>query len=368
MTIQLIQASTDAHLWAESYDRDANDVVTLPTEAAQAVAKRLNSTAPMLKPARYVHPEAHDAYLHGRYLWFQGQYEKSLPYFKKATELQPDYAPGWAGLSSYYGAGAVTGTLDPRQALPAEDVAARKSVALDDSLPWAHNSLAATYWTYNWNLAQADQEVLRAIELDPEFAEAYHLRAKLLGILNRHQEAIAAQKKATELDPFSRPWALALIYMLARQCDAALTDALQHLESTPNDPGLHGMLSWAYMCKGKQKEAMQELEQYLVLTGDKASAAGVRQAFEQGGYNRVVGWQIGDLERKSAKQYVSPFSLADLYAQLGQREKTLALLEEAYRQHSPLLLDIQNDGNFDFLHTDGRYRSLIQRIGLPPAY
>ncbi len=254
MTIQLIQASTDTHVWADSYDRDAHDVVTLPTEAAQSIAKRLNASVASLKPARYINPEAHDAYLHGQYLWFQGQYDKSLPYFKKATELQPDYAPGWAGLADYYGAGAVTGLLDPQTALPAMDAAARRAVALDDSLPWAHAALAATYWVYNWDLARADQEVLRAIALDPEFAEAYHLRAKLLGILNRHQEAIAAQKKSTEIDPFSRPWALALIYLLARQCDATLTDATQRVESTPNDPGLHEMLSWGYLCKGKKKE------------------------------------------------------------------------------------------------------------------
>jgi TolB-like protein/DNA-binding winged helix-turn-helix (wHTH) protein len=368
MTIQLIHASSDTHLWAESYDRDANDVVTLPEEAAQSIAKRLNSTAPTRQPARYINPEAHDAYLHGRYLWFQEQYDKSLPYFKKATELQPDYAPGWAGLSSYYGAGIITGLLDPRTTLPAMDAAARKAVALDDSLPWAHNVLAATYWMYNWDLVRADQEILRAIELDPGFAEAYHLHAKFLGILNRQQEAVAAQKKAMELDPFARPWGLALIYILARQCDAALTDAQQRLESTPNDPGLHEMLSWAYMCKGKQKEAMQEQEQYLVLSGDKASAVGVRHAFEQGGYKAVLRWQIRDMEGKAAKQYVSPYSLATLYAQLGQREKTLALLEETYRQHSPLLFDIQNDPAFDFLHKDERYRSLIQKIGLPPAW
>ena len=368
MTIQLIQASTDTHLWADSYDRDANDVVTLPDEAATAIAKRLNSAAPAAAPARYVNPEAHDAYLHGRYLWFQSQNEKAAEYFRKATELQPDYAPGWAGLASYYGAGVVVGTLDPRQALPAEDAAARKAAALDDSLPWAHNSLAATYWTYNWDLTRADQEALRAIQLDPEFAEAYHLRAKLLGILNRHPEAIAAQKKSMELDPFARPWAMALIYLLARQCDAAIEDATQRLESTPNDPGLHQMLTWAYMCKGRQKEAMQESERYLTLSGDKGSAENVRRAYEQGGYTAVLRWQIRDLERRSATQYVSPFTLADSYAQLGQRDKTLALLEEAYRQHSPLLLDTQNDANFDFLHTDERYRSLVQRIGLPPAY
>jgi TolB-like protein/DNA-binding winged helix-turn-helix (wHTH) protein len=368
MTIQLIQASTDTHLWADSYERDANDVVTLPAEAAQAIAKRLNSAAPLPKSARYVSPEAHDAYLHGRYLWFSGQYDKSAEYFRKATELQPDYAEGWAGLADYYGGGTVGGQLDPRKTLPIMDAAARKAVALDDSLPQAHLSLAATYWLHNWDLARADREVLRAIELDPKFAEAHHLRAKILGALNRHQEAIAEQKIATELDPFARPFALALSYALARQYDAAITDGLQRLESTPNDATLHGVLSWAYRCKGMHKEAVQMLGPYFLLQGDKSSAESVRQAFEQGGYKAVVRWEISDTERKSTKQYVSPVDLALHHAQLGQREKTLALLEEGYRQHSPYMLDIQNDPAYDFLHTDERYRSIIRKIGLPPAW
>ena len=367
MTLQLIQADTDTHVWADSYDRNTNDVVTLPEEAAQAIAKRLNR-AVALAPARFVNPEAHDAYLHGHYLWFSGQNDEAGEYFRKATELQPDYAPGWSGLSIYYGAGAVDALLDPRTALQAQDAAARKAVALDDALPEAHLAMAATYWLYNWDLERADQEVLRAIELDPKFAEAHHLRAKILASLNRHQEAIEEQKRATELDPFSRPFAMALSYNEARQYDAALTDALQRLESVPNDPTLHWVLYLTYRCKGMSKEATHMLEQRMVLMGDKASAAGMRRAFEQGGYTAVLHWQINDMERRAAKQYISPVDLASAYAQLGQREKTLALLEEGYSQHSPLLLDIQNDPAYDFLHEDERYRTIIRKIGLPPAY
>ena len=113
---------------------------------------------------------------------------------------------------------------------------------------------------------------------------------------------------------------------------------------------------------------MRELERNFVLTGDNIAATGVRRVFEQGGYRAVVQWQIRDLEHKSTTQYVSPVLLADLYGQLGQRDKTLALLEEAYSQHSPHLLDIQNNNDFDFLHSDEHYRSLIRRVGLPPAW
>ena len=227
MTVQLIQAPSDTHLWAESYDRDASDIVSLPREAAQTIAKRLNSAVPQAPLPRYVNPEAHDAYLRGRYLWYAGQYGKSFGYFKKATELQPDYAPGWSGLSIYYEASAIDGQKSPAETLAAGEEAARKAVQLDDSFPEAHLALCAAIFINRWDWTRSDQECKRAIELDPEFAEAYHFRAKILATLNRNQEAIEAQKKATELDPFARPFALAYSYQLARQYDAALTDALQ---------------------------------------------------------------------------------------------------------------------------------------------
>ena len=368
MTIQLIQAPSDTHVWAESYDRDASDIVSLPSEAAQTIAKRLDSAIPQAPLPRYVNPQAHDAYLRGRYLWYAGQYAKSFEYFKKATELQPDYAPGWSGLASYYGASAIDGQKSPAETLAAGEEAATKAVQLDDTLPEAHLTLCAMIFVNRWDWTRSDLECKRAIELDPEFAEAYHFRAKILAALNRNQEAIEAQKKATELDPFARPWALDYSYQLARQYDAALTDALQRLDSTPNDWGLHWILYETYRCKGMYKEAARELEKMLTLQGEEASVAIVRRAFEQGGYKAVIRWQLGDLKKKSSSQYVSPVDLSLLYAQLGDREKTLSLLEQGYREHSPLLLWVQNDPAYDFLHADERYRSIIKRVGLPPAY
>jgi TolB-like protein/DNA-binding winged helix-turn-helix (wHTH) protein len=373
MTMQVIQADTDSHLWAESYDRDANDVVTLPSEAAEAIAKRLNSAVAPPVSARYVNPEAHDAYLRGMYLFYTNG-DASGPYFKKATELQPDYAPGWAGLALYYGSG-VGGTLDPEKVLEPMEAAARKAVELDDTLPEAHLALGAALFANKWDWADADRELLRSIELDPQFAEAIHRRASFLAALNRHQEAIAEQKKATEIDAFARPRALALSYVLARQYDTAIADIQQRLQTKPSDDGLLYTLYVAYRCKGMKKQAVETLEQYIAASGQdaprlewKTSAEGVRRAWERGGYNAVLHAQISDLEQKSATQYVSPVDLALLYAQLGQGEKTLALLDAGLRERNPNLLWIQCDPAFDFLHKDERYRSIIRKIGLPPAW
>jgi TolB-like protein/DNA-binding winged helix-turn-helix (wHTH) protein/Tfp pilus assembly protein PilF len=367
MTIQLIEAPSDTHVWAESYDRDANDVVSLPREAAQAIAKRLNSAVPHPTPVRYVSPEAHDAYLRGRYVWFIGNNNEAGRYFRKATELQPDYALGWAGLADYYGQGVFGAGLDPKDSLLPQEEAARKAVELDDSLVQGHLSLGAALF-FQWKWALADQEIARAIELDPNYAEAWHFRAKTRAALGRPAEAIEFQKKAMELDPFARPFAMALTYIDVRQYDAAIKDARMRLETNPQEVSLHWVLTEAYRRKGALKEAAEEWEKSMLLGGDTGngiSAATIHRAYEKGGYRGVLLEQLSYLKQKSATQYVSPLDIALQYAQLGDKEKTLSLLEDGYRERSPLLVWIQTDPAYDFLHGDERYRSIIQRVGLP---
>lgn len=363
MTLQVIQAPTDTHVWAESYDRNANDVVALPMEAAQAIAKRLDSAVIQPASQRYISPEAHDAYLRGRYMWFSGENAKAGEYFKRSVELQPDYALGWTGVSLYYGAGAVDGDLSPEDALAQAEAAARKAVELDDSLPEGHQVLAACIFLHRWDWAAADREMDRAIELNPQLAEAYHFRAKMLNALNRGEEAIATEKKAQELSPFQRPFAMAYAYLLARQYDAAIKDARSKLEAQPEDPGLHWVLFETYRRTGDGKDAAEELEKAMLGMGNKAGAESVRRQYERGGYKEVTRAGLKYYEALSTKQYVSPVLLATRNADLGNREAALSLLEEGYRQHSPELLWIQNDPTFDFLHKDERYRAIIRGSG-----
>jgi TolB-like protein len=368
MTLQLIQGPSDTHVWAESYDRSANDLVSLPDEAAMAIAKKTASAVSGRAPARYANPEAHDAYLHGRYLWYEGPNEEAGKYFKRAVALQPDYALAWAGLADYYAQGMVEGETDPRPNRAPLDAAAQRAVDLDDSLPEAHNSLCAAFFFGQWDMARADRECMRVIALDPKFAEAYHLRSKVLIAMNRNDEAIAAQKKAMELDPFARPWALAYVYWAAREYDAALAEVRQRLESDPHNAVTLGALAAVYRCKGMPAEAAQAWEDSLIADGNPADAASIKREFARGGYRAVLLWNLADLKKQSLKHYVSPVDLALQYAQLGMREETLSELEEGYRQHSPRLMWIQTDPAYDFVHADERYRSMVEGIGLPPAW
>ena len=388
MNLQLIHAAADAHLWADSYDRDADDLA-LPDEAAQAIAKRLHSSASVTVPVRYVNPAAHDAYLQGKYLWFSDGMGDSGKYFQKAIEIQPDYAMGWAWLSMYYGGATVAGLLDPRIGMDPMERSASKAMQLDPNLAESHQAMAAALAFHRWEFAAADQEILRAIRLDPHNAELYHLRSKILIILNRSPEAIDSEKKGMEINPFEKPWELMYSYLSARRYDDAIQEGELRLKDFPTNPTLLSLITDGYRCRniyqGAGTATRTDTSDIATFSfacgglsigfasrldepaGDPQSAAALRRAYELGGIHGTVRWQLARRETRSKSGYVSPVELASYHALLGEREPTLALLNAGFNQHSPDILYIQSEPAYDFLHADPRYRALVHKIGLPEA-
>jgi TolB-like protein/DNA-binding winged helix-turn-helix (wHTH) protein len=367
MTLQLIRAETDSHLWADSYERDANDLA-LPDEAAKAIANQLQRAVPAAKVNRYVNPAAHDAYLHGNYLWLSDHMDQSGGWFRKAIDLQPDYALAWAGLADYYGEGIAGDVLDPRTSIVPEEQAAERALALDPNLPQAHQAMAAMFLLDRWDWADADREILRALSLDTQNSELYYLQGCVLQAVKRDAEAIEVEKKAMEIDPFSRPYALAGFYMGARQFDAALKEIQLRLEANPNNLDLLGLEADVWRRMGKHKEAVDTWARLDILTGDSQSAVNMRRAWDRGGARGEVRWQLARRLLQAKNRYVSPVELASYYAQLGDKERTLALLEEGYQQHATDTLWIQQDPAYDFLRSDSRFRSIVQRIEFAPAH
>jgi TolB-like protein/DNA-binding winged helix-turn-helix (wHTH) protein len=368
MTAQLIYAATDTHIWAESYDRDLNGALSLPDELAQMVVHEAKVVSAPVRPPRYISPEAHDSYLHGRYLWFGSNYTRSREYFEKAIQLQPDYAAAWTGLGDSYAASAVGGEIPPQEAFAKAEASARKALALDDSLPEAHNSIAAFYLFNAWDWHRAESESARAVELNPNYAEGRHLHSYTLYALNRDDEALQEQKRATEIDPFARPWALGDAYVHHRQYDAAINELRARAEVQPQDPWVQFCLSDVYRFKGMKNEAALHAKQSFLAWGDTKSAAAVRRAFERGGVPAMDQWLLSQDLDQARKKYVSPFTLAYDYARLERKEDTLRALEDSYRERSPSLLFIQKEPVFDFLHSEPRYRDIVKKMGLPPAY
>ena len=178
-----------------------------------------------------------------------------------------------------------------------------------------------------WDLTNAGLESQRAIRLDPHDGELYYFRACVLAAMDRYAEAIKAARRSVELAPYERPSALAEMYFLDRQYDAALSEVHLRLEAQPNNVALLWILSDTSRRKGKYKEAFEAWERMLAATGDAKSARQRRLAYEEGGWLGFIRWQLRLSEGQAKSQYVSPVELALYHAQLGEGEQTLALLE-----------------------------------------
>ena len=367
INLQLIYAPTDTHLWAQSYDRDTSGVLSLSEELSQTIPAQAKVSSDPVKFQRHINPEAHDAYLRGRYFWFGGDLDRSQKYFEEAIRLEPDYAAAWSGVADVYTVRAVGLVEPPREVIPKARDAAERAVKLDDSLPEAHNSLGAVRLFGDWDLQGADEESRRSIALSPTFAEARHLHCYILAILNRPDEAVEEQKRGMEIDPFARPWALGLALIRARQFDAAINELRMRAEAQPQND-IHFLQAEAYWQKGMRKEYAQEVEKGYLVQNDKESVGAIRRAFASGGGEAVAEWDINKAKAQARKGYCSPWQLAYLSARLRRTDETLRYLEEAFQEHSARIIFLQVEPVFDFLHADERYRALVKKIGLPPAY
>jgi TolB-like protein/DNA-binding winged helix-turn-helix (wHTH) protein len=361
---QLIYAPQDRHLWAESYDRDLNDLGLLQSELARTIAAQvgLTTTPPARPERRRIKPEARDAYMLGRYYWFADRTAKGREYFRKAIQLQPDYAAAHAALADSYLAEVVTGApkAELQEAMTKGEQAARQAIALDDSNAEAHLSMAAFHLLFAWDFREAEKESARSIELNPSYSESRYMRANILLVLQRIDEAVQEDRKSMELDPRIRPWALGQALLRARQYDAGIAEMRARVEVQPDDTS-HAFLSDLYWQKGMFAESIHEL----ALAYVPKSAAELEAAFQRGGPQGAMEWRLAHW--KKLNFYVSPLAYAETYARLGRKEEALHYLERAYDDHVPVLVFIQNEPAFDSLHDDPRYQAIVKKMGLPAA-
>jgi TolB-like protein/DNA-binding winged helix-turn-helix (wHTH) protein/Flp pilus assembly protein TadD len=365
MTVQLIYAPTDSHVWAESYDRDLKHAYSLPEELYRTIAKEVKAATSPAPAPRYISPEAHDAYLHGHYLWFTFNVANTLPYFEKAIQLQPDYAAAWSGLADTYSVDGMQNRLSSEVSEKAH-AAALKALELDPSLPEAHNSLAAWYLFYAWDPARAEAEARRAAELDPNHGESHHLLSYILEVEQRYPEAEAEARRSAEINPFEYPWELGAFYIANRQYDAALKELTIRRLALPDDPDIASNLSKVYWLKGMYKESQSELERLLDLQHDSATKAAAHQAWITGGEPAVEREGANNIKALARKHYLDAEFVASIIAFTGDKDETLKYLEISYRHHDPNLIFIQNEPLFDFLHSDPRYQAIVKKMALPP--
>jgi TolB-like protein/Flp pilus assembly protein TadD len=376
ITAQLIEASADKHLWSQSYEGELRDALTLQDKVAGAIADQIRiklnpREQAALTDAKVVNPEAYESYLKGRYFWNKRTAEGlkvALAYFNQAIEEDPKYAPAHSGLADTYAllADWEYGVMTPREALPKAKAAAIKALELDATLGEAHNSLAFCLDVFDWDLAAAEREFRRAIELNPSYATAHQWYASHLVVLGRNDEAIAEMRRAESLDPLSLIISadLADFLIIAHAYDESIRESHKTIELDPNFALAHNQLGQAYLQLHRHDEAVTELQRGVQLSGGSPTIlANLARAYVACGKRGEAAKLLDDLKLRSNPSASHASEVAMIYAALGDADQAMNWLDKAYdeRFNPSVLLR----PGFDPLRSNPRFPELLRRIGLP---
>jgi TolB-like protein/DNA-binding winged helix-turn-helix (wHTH) protein/Tfp pilus assembly protein PilF len=376
ITAQLIEASTDKHLWSQSYEGELRDTLALQSRVASAIADqiRINLTPreqAALKNVRVVNPEAYESYLKGRYFWNKRTADglkAALAYFKQAIEEDPNYAKAYSGLSDTY---ALLGdwqyaVMTPKEAFPEAKAAAIKALELDSSLSEAHTSLGYSLRAFDWNFDFAGKEFRQAIEINPGYATAHHWNAMNLGLLGRPKEALVEMRKAENLDPLSLiiNADLAEFLLLTHSYDESVKQGRKIIEMDSTFAIGHKQLGDAYLLKQMDKDALAELQEAVRLSGGSPICiADLARAYVASGKMNEAVKLLNDLKKRSTASFTNAPQIAMIYASMGDNDQAMHWLERAYEERfNPSILP---RSGFDPLRSDPRFKDLMRRIGLP---
>ena len=368
---------TARSLWAENFEGSIGDVLALQDDLARTIAQRIG--VPMtpaeqqrLKSAPRVNPAAHDAYLRGRSYFVRSDPEslsRALIYFKEAVQRDPNYAPAYTGIADTYEEMATFGVLLSTEAFPPAKEAALTALKLDPNLAEAHVSIALIETKYDWNWKAAEEEIRRAIELDPNYDIAHNAYAQLLMATGRKEEAIAQSRRAFELSPLARQAIHQLPWMLyfARKYDAAILQYRKAMALDPDELLTREDLADAYAAAGRNAEAFAEYQQWARTAGYPQPVLDeLSRSYTRGG---MTGYWRKRLEMENVEMdqtgNVFAYRMASLHSRLRDTNDALGWLERAYAERNNRLIYLRVDPVFDPLRRDPRFQNLVQRIGLP---
>jgi TolB-like protein/DNA-binding winged helix-turn-helix (wHTH) protein len=376
---RLVRARTDREIWGASYDSEINDVLVLQGEVAGEIADEIRvalggqpspgAHRPFRHAANFA---AYDEYLKGLYFWNKRDadgFRQAVVCFTKATEDDPNYAAAYAGLADSYALMSSYLFVPPAEYMPKARAAALKAIEIDDNLAEAHTALAIVAENYDWDLVRAEKEYRRAIELNPSYSTAHQWYAECLAFEGRFDEALAESARALQLDPLSLIVAAdngAALYF-ARRNESAIQRFRTVLDIHPGFPRAQ-LIVGAYVEAGRFKEGLDENQVWLRDDGDEPwNWAWEAYVYGRAGNRREASRALDHLRRALPRSRAeSAPMLAFAYAGMHDRERTLAWLNRAFKEHSNTLLSLKVDPAYDFLRDDPRFQDLERRVGLNP--
>jgi len=376
ITVQLIRAATDTHQWAESYERDSQDVLSLQGEVAHAVAGEIKvaltpEESAHLARVRPVNPEAFEAYLKGQSHWYhlsRGQLDTALEYFGLALQKDPAYALAYVGVANVWIVRGDAGSMAPGEAFPKAKEAVLKASELDDSIAEAHITLANIASLYEHDWSAAEREFRRGLELNPNSADGHFMYADFLISMKRTDEWNTEIHKTLELDPFNPFfrcfYGWHLVYL--QRYEKAIVQFRNVLATVPDFSSAHMGLWGAFYKKGMWEEALAEARKFFAALGDREVEDALARGHAEGSYARAMHHGADVLAARSKKSRVPAVRIARLYAHAGDKEQALQWLQTAGEQRETTLIHLAVAWDWGSLRSDSRFQDLLRRVGLTP--
>jgi len=371
VNVQLINALTDAHLWADTYDRKLTDIFAVESEIAKTIAETLQarltgSEKSSIAKTPTVNPEAYELYLKGKFFAEKrtgADLRKSIEYYDQAIAKDPNYPLAYVGLANSHLLLSVYGALSPKEAASPAKAALKKALELDDSLAEAHAS-SGLLATLELDLNRAISELERAIQLNPNNSTAHHWIALPLMTMGQFDRGVAEAKRAIELDPLSLiiNSDLCWVYFNGRRFDEAEAQARKTLEMDPRFYVAHFYLGEALQFQGKLTDAIAEFQKSVELNNDPFSLAMLGQAYARQGKTDEARKILARLREQAKSQYISPYAFAVVLTALGDKTHAIDELDRGYDDGGFYISLIKVDPLFDDLRGDPRFEALVQKV------
>jgi len=372
---QLIEGSTDEHIWADSYDRDLTDIFAIQTDVALNIANALRAELSKDEHARVGRRptedlDAYELYLRGRnayYRFSEEGFRSSIAQFEAAIARDPGFALAWASLADVHAEFCIQGYAgsSAEQAIRLAKQAAARAVELDDELAEAHGISGLVRFVFDFDWRGAEREFLRAIELSPSTAEVHDHYSWLCASQERYDDAVREVRLARELDPLLVQSDVATTLLRAGRIEEAIKEARRSLQADPEAPRCHSVLGWALIFHGENAAGIAELEHAAALApGSTLFLSQLGQAYALTGSIEQARQILGQLHERATREFVSPYHFAYVHAGLGEGDATIDWLERAFEQRSGAIYGIKGSFLFRNLRGHPRFESLLRRMNL----